>query len=81
MGYDTGSLRRPPRKEAVMRRGVPTIVVLLLIWLAIGFTFAYNRGYVRAADKECSAGASAVKTTVYGPLNFLSGVNPKATCT
>ena len=64
-----------------MRRGVPTLVVVLLIWLAIGFTFAYNRGYVRSAGKTCSAGASVVKTTLYGALNFVSGVNPKATCT
>jgi len=64
-----------------MRRGVPTIVVIILIWLAIGFTFAYNRGYVRAADGSCSAGASALKTTLFGPLNFISGVNPKVKCT
>lgn len=63
-----------------MRRGVPTIVVLLLIWLAIGFTFAYNRGYVRNTGKSCSASASVVKTTLYGALNFVSGVNPKAKC-
>ncbi|MEP6695450.1 MAG: hypothetical protein ABJA34_01080 [Pseudonocardiales bacterium] len=64
-----------------MRRGVPTLVVLILIWLAIGFTFAYNRGYVRSASKTCSASASVVKTTLYGALNFVSGVNPKAKCT
>jgi hypothetical protein len=64
-----------------MGRGVPTIAVILLIWLAIGFTFAYNRGYVRTAGKTCSAGASAVKTTIYGPLNFISGVNPAVRCT
>ncbi len=63
-----------------MRRGIPIIVVLLLIWLAIGFTFAYNRGYVRAADNSCSAGASAVKTTLYGALNFISDINPKVKC-
>lgn len=64
-----------------MGRGVPTIAVILLIWLAIGFTFAYNRGYVHGAGKTCSAGASAVKTTIYGPLNFISGVNPVVRCT
>ena len=64
-----------------MRRGVPTIVVILLIWLAIGFTFAYNRGYVRAADDSCSAGASTIKTTVLGPLNFIRGINPAVKCT
>ncbi|MGB9377323.1 MAG: hypothetical protein WCB04_07400 [Mycobacteriales bacterium] len=64
-----------------MRRGIPTLVVIVLIWAAIGFTFAYNRGYVRAADNSCSAGASAVKTTLFGPLNFLHGVNPRVRCT
>ena len=64
-----------------MRRGVPTGLVVLLIWLAIGFTFAYNRGYVRTAGKTCSAGASAIKTTVLGPLNFVRGINPAVKCT
>ncbi len=33
--------------------------------MAIGFTFAYNRGYVRNTGKSCSASASVVKTTVF----------------
>lgn len=64
-----------------MRRGMPTLVVVVLVWLAIGFTFAYNRGYVRHAGKTCSAGASTIKTTVFGPLNFFTGVNPAVKCT
>lgn len=64
-----------------MRRGIPTLIVILLVWLAIGFTFAYNRGYVRHAGKTCSASASVVKTTLYGALNFAKNVNPAVKCT
>ncbi len=64
-----------------MRRGVPTLIVVLLVWAAIGFTFAYDRGYVRKAGKSCSAGASVLKTTALGPLNYLSGVNRAVKCT
>jgi hypothetical protein len=56
------------------------IVLVLIIWLAIGALAAYQRGYFgdeRAVT--CKTTGDTVLTVVAGPLNYL-GVNPKVKC-
>jgi hypothetical protein len=56
------------------------IVLVLIIWLAIGALAAYQRGYFgddRAVT--CKTTGDTVLTVVAGPLNYF-GVNPKVKC-
>ena len=56
------------------------IVLVLIIWLAIGALAAYQRGYFgdeRAVN--CKTTGDTVLTVIAGPLNYV-GVNPKVKC-
>jgi len=53
--------------------------ILLLIWLVIGAIAAGQRNYYTSHSNCAHAGTIAV-TIVAGPLNYISGVNPKVSC-
>jgi hypothetical protein len=60
---------------------VKTLVVLLvLVWLAIGALAAWQRGYFGDdRDVTCKTFGDTALTIVAGPLNYV-GVNPKVDC-
>ncbi|WP_430780019.1 hypothetical protein [Actinoplanes sp. G11-F43] len=54
--------------------------VLIVIWLVLGATAAYQRGYFSDTDDaSCAEAGTVIVTTVAGPLNWM-GVNPKIDC-
>lgn len=54
--------------------------VLLVIWLALGVTAAYQRDYFSGNDDaSCAEAGTVIVTTLAGPLNWM-GVNPKIKC-
>ena len=55
------------------------IVVLVLLWLAIGVAAAVQRGYFQGASDTCAKTSTIVVTVLAGPLNYV-GVNPKVKC-
>ena len=59
-----------------MRRGV---LVLVVVWLAIGVLAAAQRNYFSGSDANCAKVGSTVLTIVAGPLNYV-GLNPKIKC-
>ena len=54
------------------------VVVIVLVWLAIGVAASAQRGYF-TGDRHCSGVSDPALTIVAGPLNY-AGVNPKVTC-
>lgn len=61
-----------------MRRLTSIILVLVVVWLAIGALAAFQRGYFKGAAATCASAGTIVVTVVAGPLNY-AGVNPKVT--
>lgn len=56
------------------------IVVVLVVWLAIGAFAAWQRGYFSDdRDVNCKTGGDTALTIVAGPLNYV-GANPKISC-
>ena len=55
------------------------IGILLVIWLIIGASAAYQRGYFDDSDTNCSEASDIALNVVAGPLNY-AGVNPKVEC-
>lgn len=56
------------------------ILVIVLLWLAIGVAAAWQRGYFGDdRDLTCKTGGDTALTIVAGPLNYL-GANPKVDC-
>lgn len=56
------------------------LVVVVIVWLAIGALAAAQRGYFgNDKDVTCKTAGDTALTVVAGPLNYL-GVNPKVDC-
>jgi hypothetical protein len=55
------------------------ISILVLIWLVVGATAAYQRDYFSRADNNCSDVGTILVTIAAGPLNYF-GANPKIAC-
>ena len=66
--------RRSGRNPAVS-----LVVVLLLIWLAIGAVAAAQRDYFSGSSTNCAKVGTTIITIFAGPLNYF-GVNPKVDC-
>jgi len=58
---------------------VSLIVVLVVLWLAIGVFAAWQREYFSGSSTNCAKVTTTVVTIVAGPLNYF-GVNPKIDC-
>jgi hypothetical protein len=52
------------------------LVVLLVIWFAIGAIAAAQRHYFESGAANCSHAGTVVVTILAGPLNY-AGANPK----
>jgi hypothetical protein len=66
---------------AIVRSRVSgVVVVIVLLWLAIGVVAAVQRGYFGGSDTSCAQVGSTIITIIAGPLNYV-GVNPKIDCT
>ena len=52
------------------------IVLLLLVWLAIGTLAAFQRDYFSGEETNCAEAGTIAVTIVAGPLNYV-GLNPK----
>ena len=57
-----------------------TGAVILLIWLIIGAIAAGQRSYYSSAPPNCARAGTIAVTIIAGPLNYISGVNPKVSC-
>lgn len=56
------------------------LVVVLVVWLAIGAIAAAQRHYyTEAASKHCAKAGTVAVTILAGPLNYV-GANPKVSC-
>lgn len=56
------------------------LLLVVLIWLAIGALAAYQRGYFGDdRDVSCKSTGDTALTIVAGPLNYF-GANPKVDC-
>jgi hypothetical protein len=52
-------------------------VILVVVWLFIGFLAVWQRGYFGGRESpDCERASTIVVTGVAGPLNY-AGVNPK----
>jgi hypothetical protein len=54
--------------------------ILLVIWLVIGAIAAGQRNYFTGSHTNCARAGTIALTIVAGPLNYISGVNPKVSC-
>lgn len=54
--------------------------ILLVIWLVIGAIAAGQRHYFAGSRTNCARAGTIALTIVAGPLNYISGVNPKVSC-
>jgi hypothetical protein len=54
--------------------------ILLLIWLVIGVIAAGQRNYYGDSRENCAHAGTIAVTIIAGPLNYISGVNPKVHC-
>jgi hypothetical protein len=54
--------------------------ILLLIWLVIGAIAAAQRNYYSDSRENCAHAGTIAVTIIAGPLNYVSGVNPKVSC-
>jgi hypothetical protein len=54
--------------------------ILLVIWLVIGAIAAGQRDYFGNSHANCAHAGTIAVTIVAGPLNYVSGVNPKVSC-
>lgn len=54
--------------------------ILLLIWLVIGAIAAGQRNYFSDSRENCAHAGTIAVTVIAGPLNYISGVNPKVHC-
>jgi hypothetical protein len=53
--------------------------ILLLVWLVIGAIAAGQRNYY-TSSQNCAHAETIAVTILAGPLNYVSGVNPKLAC-
>lgn len=51
--------------------------LVLVVWLVIGLSAAFQRDYLRGGA-DCAKAGTIALTVAAGPLNYL-GVNPKVT--
>jgi len=51
------------------------------MWLIIGAIAAGQRDYYSSAPENCAKAGTIAVTIIAGPLNYVSGVNPKVDCT
>ena len=58
---------------------VSLVVVLVVLWLAIGVVAAWQRDYFSGSSTNCAKVTTTVVTILAGPLNYF-GVNPKIDC-
>jgi hypothetical protein len=56
------------------------VVILLVLWLAVGVAAAFQRGYFQGSSATCAQTSTILVTVLAGPLNYL-GVNPTIDCT
>ena len=56
------------------------VVILLVLWLAVGVAAAFQRGYFQGSSVTCARTSTILVTVLAGPLNYL-GVNPTIDCT
>jgi len=56
------------------------VVILLVLWLAVGVAAAFQRGYFQGSSVTCAQTSTILVTVLAGPLNYL-GVNPTIDCT
>jgi hypothetical protein len=54
--------------------------ILLLIWLVIGAIAAGQRNYFSGTHENCAHAGTIAVTIIAGPLNYISGVNPRVHC-
>ena len=58
---------------------ISLVVVLMVLWLAIGVVAAWQRDYFSGSSTNCAKVTTTVVTILVGPLNYF-GVNPKIDC-
>jgi hypothetical protein len=68
--------KTPRTLEAPMRIGA----ILLVLWLVIGAIAAGQRNYYSNSPENCARTGTILVTIVAGPLNYVTGVNPKISC-
>jgi len=56
------------------------LTAIVVIWLIIGAIAAGQRGYYSGPTGSCTKAGTIAVTILAGPLNYVSGVNPKVTC-
>src|SRR5664279_3513200 len=56
------------------------IVILVVLWLAVGVAAAFQRGYFQGSSATCAQTSTILVTVLAGPLNYV-GVNPTIDCT
>jgi hypothetical protein len=62
------------------RKRLPVLVlIVVLLWLAIGIIAVAQRGYFKGSSVTCAKTGTIIVTVISGPLNYV-GVNPKITC-
>jgi hypothetical protein len=54
--------------------------IVLLVWLIIGAVAAGQRDYYSNSPANCARAGTIAVTIIAGPLNYVSGVNPKVHC-
>jgi hypothetical protein len=63
----------------IMQRMRRLLLLLVVIWLAVGAVAVGQRGYFGSSPQNCAGVTTIAVTVVAGPMNYL-GVNPKITC-
>jgi hypothetical protein len=58
---------------------VRVIVLVAVVWLAIGVLAAGQRHYFTDKSATCAHAGDVAATVLVGPLNY-TGVNPKISC-
>lgn len=74
--YATRSGYGRSARGAVRGAGAGLIVVLLLVWFAIGAIAAGQRHYYSSGAANCAHVGTVIVTVLAGPLNY-AGANPK----
>lgn len=54
--------------------------IILVVWLIIGAIAAGQRDYFSSTHANCARAGTIAVTIIAGPLNYVSGVNPKVSC-
>lgn len=55
------------------------LVVLLVVWFAVGALAAWQRDYFKGDSASCAKAGTIAATVAAGPLDY-AGVNPKVHC-